>query len=74
MKKEVDQFKEARENLISERDEKIKELEDTKNNKLVDSKRNIQEKIQALKQESSKLKKELPNSRKDYSKHKNESK
>lgn len=74
MKKEVDQFKEAREKLIIEREEKIKELEDTKNVKLVESKRNIEEKIQALQKESSKLKKELPSSRKDFAKHKGESK
>lgn len=74
MKNEVDQFKEAREKLIKERDDKIQELNDTKNNKLVESKNNIQEKIQALQAESKKLKKELPSSRKDYNKHKSESK
>lgn len=74
MRKEVDGFKEAREKLITDRDEKIKELEDTKNTKLADSKNNIEEKIRTLKTESDRLKKELPASRKDYSTHKKESK
>jgi hypothetical protein len=74
MRKEVEGFKDAREKLIVDRDEKIAELEETKNNKLTESKRNIEEKIQALKTESDRLKKELPQSRKDYSTHKKESK
>ena len=60
--------------IIKERDDKIKELEETKNIKLKESKNNIEEKIQTLKRENEKLKKELPQSRKDYTKHKTESK
>lgn len=74
MRKEVDGFKEAREKLIQDREEKIRELEETKNTKLVESKRNIEEKIHALKTESDRLKKDLPSSRKDYTTHKKESK
>jgi hypothetical protein len=66
--------KEGIDKIIQDRDEKIKELLDTKNNKLTESKQNIEEKIQTLKCESERLKKELPKSRKDYNQHKNESK
>lgn len=71
----VDTMKnEGIDNIINERDEKIKELRETKDVKLTESKNNIEEKIQVLKRENDKLKKELPQSRKDYTKHKNESK
>jgi hypothetical protein len=66
--------KEGIDKIIEDRDEKIKELLDTKNNKLRESKMNIEEKIQTLKCESQRLKTELPKSRKDYTQHKNESK
>ena len=74
MKKEVETFKEAREKLVADRDEKIKELEDTKNNKLNESKENIEEKINTLKQENDSFKKQLPTMRKEFTNHKNESK
>ena len=71
----VDTMKgEGIEKIIKERDDKIKELEETKYVKLVESKNNIIEKIQTLKREISKLRSELPQSRRDYVKHKNESK
>lgn len=68
MRKEVNNFKEALDKLVADRDEKLK------SNMLEDSKRNIEEKIQTLKSESDRLKKELPASRKDYNTHKKESK
>jgi chromosome segregation ATPase len=74
MKKEVETFKEAREKLVADRDEKIKELEDTKNKKLNESKQNIEEKIETLKTENDSFKKQLPIMKKDYNNHKNESK
>ena len=74
MKKEIEAFKEAREKLIVDRDEKIKELEDTKNNKLNESKQNIEEKINTLKNENDSFKKHLPVMKKDFNNHKSESK
>jgi hypothetical protein len=71
----VDQMKnEGIDKVIQDRDDKIKELEDTKNVKLRESKQNIEEKIQTLMMENQRLSKELPKSRKDYSQHKSESK
>ena len=73
-KRKLNLLKKQEKKLVADRDEKIKELEDTKNKKLNESKENIEEKINALKHENESFKKQLPVMRKEYANHKNESK